>query len=136
MRAVAFIMLLFICVLPGCLDVGTVPALMSEPPTAIHTTDQTPDNAIGSLAVVADGEVGRVEYIDAPNHLLVISNKHPMTSERMSMIIVRAEPMQLGSQLTMWSKASVGSKQALVDKFWKLYVDRVPGARASAEATQ
>lgn len=136
MRSVLLLLVTLTCMLGGC-DVGSIQHLKEGAPAGVFTSVEPPQQTLSGLALATDGSGGRVEYIDTEAKRLVISSKHPMTGERLALMVIEAEPKEGGSTVTIWAtpKTSVfGGDWAA--KVWEAYTKHCSVTEISSRGTQ
>ncbi len=129
-RALMIAMLLVCSTMVGCGISDKVSDVEASPPGKTYFTAQAPGEALSKLSSLClDGDkYGRVELLDLEARRLVITVRHPMTSELMSLLVVRAETADGGSTLRMWSRGWLDffhGKTFFEDTVWNEYCNRI-----------
>jgi hypothetical protein len=133
-RAVSLIALVCLC-LGGCVA-QSVEQLEARAPSRVFFSGERPPAVITALSLSAENTAGAVEYVDQAASRLVISNKN-MYGARVTLLVVRAEPKDDGSTVTMWFdgvRPVVGSQWE--DKLWAAYTKKLDVAATPYHTVQ
>lgn len=110
MRFVAFIVLLFATA--GCSYTTDVAALTSTAPATQFRADQPPRDALADVALAADGKVGAIETLDYAQYRAVLVSRNYITGETLTTTVIRVEPDEGGSKVSVWANPPAPPFQA------------------------
>ena len=113
-RILFAVMMIF---LGGCVS-ATPDELSSQPPMGIYEFDLPMDAALSTIAQGAEEDgPASVEYIDTHLSRVVMSEKN-IYGQRYVLMVAKAEPIETGTRILVWSDPRYNVKGALPDRLW------------------